>query len=196
MGDPVLVALITIPASFVGAWLAARFALSRFYEEKVWEAKTAAYTAIFAALHEMHVWFDTHIDIDAAQAATELKDDPSEPVLDEYKKAKAELKRLLSSHTWLLPERCERRLEEMVDQIEKGGGTRSGDQYTHWQDVLFTGDDAIRSATTDLRMMVREDLALEPGQLRLWFLSKFQAASALATREICRFLVLFRRRRS
>jgi hypothetical protein len=31
--------------SFFGAWLAARFALYRFYREKVWERKIAAYTA-------------------------------------------------------------------------------------------------------------------------------------------------------
>jgi hypothetical protein len=29
-------------ASFLGAWIAARFALSRFYQEKIWERKAAA----------------------------------------------------------------------------------------------------------------------------------------------------------
>jgi len=43
------------------AWLAARFALSRFYREKVWERKTAAYTAIFDALHDMDQWFAEHL---------------------------------------------------------------------------------------------------------------------------------------
>jgi len=48
-------------ASFFGAWLAARFALYRFYREKVWERKIAAYTAIFEALHDMGRWYEAHI---------------------------------------------------------------------------------------------------------------------------------------
>jgi hypothetical protein len=40
---------------------AARFALSRYYREKVWERKAAAYTDIFDALHDMEQLFRTQI---------------------------------------------------------------------------------------------------------------------------------------
>jgi hypothetical protein len=54
------VPLLSTVGSFFGAWLAARFALRRFYREKMWERKTVAYTAIFEAIHDMGTWFDQH----------------------------------------------------------------------------------------------------------------------------------------
>ena len=42
--------ILSALASFAGAWLASKWALSSFYKQKVWERKLAAYTAIFEAL--------------------------------------------------------------------------------------------------------------------------------------------------
>lgn len=52
-----LTACITAP---LAAGLTARFALHRFYAEKQWERKVAAYTAIFDALHDITKWFSEH----------------------------------------------------------------------------------------------------------------------------------------
>jgi hypothetical protein len=54
--------LTSVIGSFAGAWLAAHFALKRFYKEKVWERKTAAYSAIFEALHDMSTWYKQHFN--------------------------------------------------------------------------------------------------------------------------------------
>jgi hypothetical protein len=59
--------LLTLIASFAGTWFAAHFALRRFYREKVWERKTAAYTAIFEALYDMSLWFETQFNAEIPQ---------------------------------------------------------------------------------------------------------------------------------
>lgn len=48
--------------SFLGAWLAANLALKRFYKEKMWERKAAAYTTIFEALHHIRNWYAKNLD--------------------------------------------------------------------------------------------------------------------------------------
>jgi hypothetical protein len=53
-----LVPALTIAASFLGAWLAAHFALASFYRERIWERKAATYSAIFEALSVINRWYD------------------------------------------------------------------------------------------------------------------------------------------
>jgi hypothetical protein len=101
---------ITATASFVGAWLAARFALYRFYKEKVWERK-AAYTAIFEALHDMEKWFDAHIS--ARRKDHEIPDDETERIGKEYRAARDLLERRLAAESWLLPDTSRTILNDM-----------------------------------------------------------------------------------
>jgi hypothetical protein len=135
----------------MGAWLAARFALSRFYRERVWERKTAAYTAIFEALHEMGRWFDEHITAD--QQGIELTQEKKSTLADEYSSAKRALERRLAAETWLLPDDCRTRITTMWKELDYEGHD--------WYELLATGMDAIFSAQRDLRRLVRKDLGLE-----------------------------------
>jgi len=73
-------------ASFFGAWLAARFALYRFYREKVWERKIAAYTAIFEALHDKGRWYEAHIE--EAMSGSDLPKETRDALAADYRKAK------------------------------------------------------------------------------------------------------------
>jgi hypothetical protein len=57
----VLTPLLAATAAFIGSWLAARFALSRFYRERIWERRAAAYTSIFESVHEYVRWVDERI---------------------------------------------------------------------------------------------------------------------------------------
>src|ERR1700712_4893218 len=91
---------VTAVASFIGAWFAARFALSRFYREKVWERKAAAYTAIFEALHFIEQWFSEHQDAYFEQR--EISEEETKRLSKASNDAEAELARRLASETWLI----------------------------------------------------------------------------------------------
>jgi hypothetical protein len=55
---------ISLCTAVVGALLAVRLALRRYYQEKWWDAKMRAYTEIIEALH--HITRDVDISLDAA----------------------------------------------------------------------------------------------------------------------------------
>src|SRR5215218_11023955 len=95
---------LTTVASFIGTWLAAQFALARFYKEKTWERKTEAYTAIFEALHEMQQWFIAHER--SLRQAKDLPEDKDEELRTAHHKARNNLVRTLDRQSWLLPPEC------------------------------------------------------------------------------------------
>jgi hypothetical protein len=138
-------------ASFIGAGLAARFALYRFYQEKVWERKAAAYTAIFEALHDMSRWFDAHIG--ERTRNRDLSEDAANALSADYMKAQSDLQRRVDSEVWLIPEKCRRRIDLLTRQLAQ----RAGD----WDEMLGNGETAITTAVDDLRRDVRADLSLE-----------------------------------
>ena len=96
-----LVPLLSAVASFVGAWLAANFALRRFYKERIWERKAAAYSAIFEALHIIEQWYDKHYDAYFEQR--ELPDEVTKKLRTNADAAEEDLERRLAAETWLIP---------------------------------------------------------------------------------------------
>src|SRR5690348_10963813 len=105
--------ILTIAGSFFGSWLAAHLALRRFYQERIWERKTAAYTAIFEALHYMGQLYDKHFE---ARIRLEgmADEETSKLAFEAGEKARAELQRRLASETWLIPDECRIRLEKLA----------------------------------------------------------------------------------
>jgi hypothetical protein len=139
--------------AFLAAWLTARFALHRFYSEKQWERKVAAYTAIFDALHDITKWFSEHQL--ARERGRDLAEDVSGELAEESKKARATLARCLDRETWLLPPECSERLAKLERDLERASNT------TDWQSYLDSGWEAAHSAAQDLRRLVRSDLGID-----------------------------------
>ena len=151
-------ALVTsVVGSFAGAWLAAQFALRRFYKEKVWERKTAAYTAIFEAVHDMSTWFEQHFN-----AMVRSRDVPKErqsELADAYQAAKKTFERRLTAETWLIPDEIRKRLDDMqcaLDQL---------DNLQDFSKIVIDGNEIIFTSTNELRELVRKDLLLRPNWL-------------------------------
>jgi len=141
---------ITALASFLGAWVAARLALSRFYREKVWERKAAAYTAIFEALHFIEQWYSKHQDAYFEQR--EISDEESQALTKASRDAEAELARRLAAETWLIPNNCRLHLNKLTLELQ----SREQD----WFQYLDTNLGRIYAATNELRDMVHADLHL------------------------------------
>jgi hypothetical protein len=145
-----LPAIITAIASFLGAWIAAKLALGRFYREKIWERKVAAYTAIFEALHDIHRWYDTHLESEMTHR--ELKDDYISELSESYNKAKVNLHRRLDAEIWIIPDSCQDRLRKMFKVLDK--------RYDSWFEDLDGGAWELSMTIKDLRDLVQQDLGL------------------------------------
>jgi hypothetical protein len=151
--QPFLVPLLSAVASFIGAWLAAHFALRRFYKERIWERKVAAYSAIFAALHDIETWYSKHL-------GAHIKDRPIPDTVQEKLRlaantAEDELERKLATETWLIPDHCRKRIAQLTADLSKQ--PTSGD----WVDYLTKGGWTIGTAINELRDMVRADLGIK-----------------------------------
>jgi hypothetical protein len=144
--------------SFIGAGLAARFALRRFYAEKVWERKTVAYTAIFEALYDMSRWDDAHIT--AQMRGREIDDAEQTKLIADYQTAKARLERCLAGQIWLIPDNCRARIGVMFRELNR--------RVNEWYETLEKDSAAISSAIDDLTVLVRNDLKLRPPKWRSW----------------------------
>jgi hypothetical protein len=142
--------ILTAVASFLGAWIAARFALSRFYQEKIWERKAAAYTAIFEALHFIDNWYSKHFDAYVTQR--EMTDEETAKLRAAANEAEAELERRLASETWLIPDNCRLRLKTLTSDLKK--------REEDWFQYLDAGQATLQTATDELREMVHTDLHL------------------------------------
>jgi hypothetical protein len=151
----ILTALLSAGAAFVGAWLAARFALDRFYHERIWERRAAAYTAVFEALHDQAKWYGVHIR--AMIKGREIPIDEAAKLSNEYMKASSDLQRRIVSETWLISDRFRERIEKMIEDLNE----RQEDWPTH----LEKGQETLESAEEDLRTIARDELAVPSDKL-------------------------------
>jgi hypothetical protein len=157
----VTIPLLSSVGSFFGAWLAAHFALRRFYHEKVWERKTVAYTAIFDAIHDMGMWFEQHFN--AMVRNRELSEEKQDELTATYQTARKTFERHLTSEIWLIPDDIRKRLDDLQNALDKL------DDHHDWALIVSEGNKIVFEGTNELREMVRKDLLLNPNFLgRLW----------------------------
>lgn len=145
------VVVLPFLAAALGGWFTAHFALHRFFREKVWERKTQTYTAIFEALHDMSTWFDEHWT--AEERDREIPAERQSELTIGYQRARANLRRRLTSETWLIPAECNDRLRKMMRELSV--------HHETWFEELDAGSHAISVAISDLRKLVRNDLGLD-----------------------------------
>jgi hypothetical protein len=136
----------------LAAWLGAQFALKRFYSEKVWERKVAAYTSIFDALHDMCRWWSEHL---RAGSGSNIPQDVRDKLSAEYREADAKLARQLDRERWLLPTTCSERLVRMRRDLDRANEAES------WEEHLLIGSAATDSTMEDMLTLARNDLKID-----------------------------------
>ena len=147
LSEPYLTAGLSAVAAFIGAWLAAIFALERFYREKTWERRADAYTAIFSALHDFEKWFDRHLEAD--ERGIDLTDELKTKLTAEYEKSGADLQRRIASETWLISDAFRTRIEALEPELKK----QQFSSRENWPDFLNNSAVIIGKAFVDLRAM-------------------------------------------
>ena len=147
---PYIVPALTVLASFAGAWLAAHFALRRFYQERIWERKAAAYTTVFEALYEISRWFGEHHN--ALENRQELDSDYQEEMSLSYQEAMRTLGRRVSGEAWLLPDEFTAILDEMQKDLQLN--------VYDWHRHIETGVIATTKARAHLLPIGRRELKM------------------------------------
>ena len=156
--------IITALASFAGAWIAARFALNTFYHQKIWERRADAYSAIFEALFDMTLWYDTNLT--AEMHSRDIPDDEQTRILEEHRIAERTLKRRLARETWLISDQNRSVLDELNKTMRRSG-------FDTYFDYLENGSYGIDQTIIKLRQLVRKEIGPRPsvfslGLANLW----------------------------
>lgn len=140
--------------AFGGAWLAAfltmRLTLKRFYRERTWERKAAAYTVVFEGLHDMLEFHSEHFK--AAIERRDLTEERSAELLSRYRKAKDDVKRRIAGETWLLDETVGKVVDDLWSDLQK--------HYSSWEENLDEGYGSIANAQREIRRIAQADLEL------------------------------------
>ena len=145
-------ALISLGGAWLAATLAARFTLKRFYKERMWERKAAAYTTILEALHDMREWYGQHVD--AEYGGSSLSDERSAELAESSRNAERTMRRRLAGETWLLSSSLNESIRKMDRQLR--------DRSETWQEHLDDGYGAVDAAITEVRELARTDLEIAP----------------------------------
>lgn len=98
------------------AWLAVRWAVAKFKQEKTWEQKLQIYSRILAAIREMQFVNDQWI----AETARRFERDPkdSEALTARYRAAKRDLNECIAIASLVLPDATHQALVTLRDEIE------------------------------------------------------------------------------
>jgi hypothetical protein len=143
--------LVATPvASFIGAWLAARLALSRFYKEKVWERKVAVYSEMFNALHDINKYHEEQL---LGHSDNSLPKEEIDQLAARLRTGYELIKRRLDADTWLLPGKVRRPLARLDRELNI-------DSYRSQEALLSRRTQVSRQTIEDLRRIVRKDLRL------------------------------------
>jgi hypothetical protein len=157
----ILTALLSAAAAFIGSWLAARFALDRFYHERIWERRAAAYTAIFDALHDQQNWYAA---ADAMMDGRKQSAEEKAKVSADADAAEAAMMRRIDSEIWLVSDQFLDRLAKLLQELKDPPGLeekRKEDAQSH----LKACDSAFFAAIGDLRKIAREELRVPPDRI-------------------------------
>lgn len=144
-GSSVVVAVIT-------ATLTVRFALRRFYAEKWWERKSAAYTAIIEALHHVRNHADTNLTF--SLRARDLPEQGEQDLIGKLQEAMAELRKQLDIGNFVLSEEAVAVITMFMTELEASTKT------TNWQEHLELKLAAVDNCLSNMRHIARKDLRL------------------------------------
>lgn len=143
-----------VVVAFGGAGLAAfltmRLTLKRFYRERTWERKAAAYTVVFEGLHDMLEFHSEHFD--AAIERRELSEQRADELQSRYRRAREEVKRRIAGEIWLLDETVASAIEDLWRNLQK--------PYHSLEEALDEGYGCIAATQKKIIEIARADLEL------------------------------------
>lgn len=146
LGTGVVVALITATATV-------RLTLKRFYSEKWWERKSAAYTAIIEAMHHVREHADTNLAF--SRRGINLPPEGDKLLTEKLQEAMAELLKQRDLGSFVVSEDAIALLNQLFSELDASTNT------THWEVHLELKLAALDKCLPEMRRIARNDLELK-----------------------------------
>jgi hypothetical protein len=132
----------------VAVWLTSRLASRRAHDERTWNRKADAYSAIFEALDDFQRWYDTYLEREFD--GRELSEQQSADLTESSKQARLKLARVLASQSWLLPVEIEERIRALNEALDE--------RHESWFESVDAGAFEVRQAKKDVLLIAQREL--------------------------------------
>lgn len=149
---PLLAFAGSIFVAIVTSHVTVRLALRRFYAEKWWERKSAAYAAIIEALHHVRNHADTNLTFSMEQR--ELSDKDRNYLSQKLQQAMAELRLQLDVGDFVISDAAVAVMRKLMNELE---GSTHADTWEQHLDIRL---EAVNTCLTSMRLLARSDLRL------------------------------------
>lgn len=150
---PLLTLGTSVVVAVFSAYIGARIALSRFYSEKWWERRAAAYTAIIEAVHHIREHADTNLAF--SLAGKDLPPDGDKELTQKLQSAIAELRKQRDIGSLVISDEAVMELNNLFKAMEVST------QTPMWQEHLEIKLSAIDDLLPLLRAIARKHLRLK-----------------------------------
>jgi hypothetical protein len=149
---PVVTFATSIAVALISSFAAVKLALRRFYSEKWWERKSAAYAAIIEAVHHVREHADTNLVF--SMRGKDLPADGEAELDKALRAAMAELRKQRDIGSFVISERAVTALNGLFSELEASTKTQ------HWQEHLEMKLAAVEKWLPELRRIAQSDLRL------------------------------------
>jgi hypothetical protein len=142
----------SIAVTILTAWVTARFALGRFYQEKSWERRVDAYVSALTALFQMRLYTENNLSVE--MGAQKLTTERGAELLASWRKGHDELRRVATIGTLLLSEPAAAAIEHLVEKLDEA------DQSTSAFEYLDAHSAAVQNCIRAVRDSAKRDIRL------------------------------------
>jgi hypothetical protein len=143
---------VALVVAVVSSVLTVRLALRRFYSEKLWERKSAAYTMIIEALHHVREYTDTNLQF--SYRGKELPEDGDKALTENLRRAMADLRKQRDIGSFVISEDATACLNRLFSELDRSTQTHD------WTEHLEMKLAAVDGCLGEMRRMAYEDLSL------------------------------------
>jgi virulence-associated protein VapD len=150
---PLLTLATSIAVAVISSILTVRLALRRFYSEKWWERKSAAYTAIIEALHHVREHADTNLTF--SLRGKDLPPEGDRELTAKLQDAMAQLRMQRDVGSFVVSEETVNALNNLFAELDASTNT------VQWVEHLKTKLAALDKCLPELRRIARCDLQLK-----------------------------------
>ena len=149
---PIGTLLTGVVVAVISARLTVRYALKRFYSEKWWERKVAAYSSIIEALHHVRNYADTNIQF--SQRGKNLPEEGDKQLTEKLQNAMGELRKQWDMGNFIISDKAVEALNTLMQELENS--TRN----VTWDTHLMLKLEAVDNCLSSMRRIARTDLNL------------------------------------
>lgn len=132
----------------LAVWLTSRLASIRGHDDRVWDRKAGAYSAIFEALFDMEMFFDKHLE--DHMRGRDVSADESKERYQAYAAARHRLGQVLAREVWLLSDAVKVEKDKLSTELEK--------RYEGWFEDMDSGCAAVIAARKAIAKLASDDL--------------------------------------